>query len=77
LNIASARCNTFGPHTTVHARAKTSTISLQLAIAIVTAAFKAGAQVIITANLKDFSPLPDGIEAQSPDEFLQPVRPRS
>jgi hypothetical protein len=31
---------------------------------------KAGAQVIITANLKDFTPLPDGIEAQSPDEFL-------
>jgi hypothetical protein len=22
LNIASARCNTIGPHTTVHARAK-------------------------------------------------------
>ncbi len=34
------------------------------------AAVKAGAQVITTANLKDFAPLPDGIEAQSPDEFL-------
>jgi hypothetical protein len=33
---------------------------------VVAAAVKAGAQVITTANLKDFSPLPDGIEAQSP-----------
>jgi hypothetical protein len=31
---------------------------------------KAGAEVIATANLKDFDPLPDGLEAQSPDEFL-------
>ena len=37
---------------------------------VVAAAVKAGAQVVTTANLKDFSPLPDGIEAQSPDEFL-------
>ena len=37
---------------------------------VVAAAVETGAQVIITANLKDFAPLPDGIEAQSPDEFL-------
>jgi len=37
---------------------------------VVAAAVKAGAQVITSANLKDFAPLPDGIEAQSPDEFL-------
>ncbi|GEM_PF-57395 len=37
---------------------------------VVAAAVKAGAQVITTSNLKDFVPLPDGIEAQSPDEFL-------
>jgi predicted nucleic acid-binding protein len=37
---------------------------------VVAAAVKASAQVITTANLKDFTPLPDGIEAQSPDEFL-------
>jgi hypothetical protein len=37
---------------------------------VVAAAVKAGAQVIATLNLRDFSPLPDGIEAQSPDEFL-------
>ena len=30
----------------------------------------AGAQVITTSNLKHFVPLPAGIEAQSPDEFL-------
>lgn len=33
-------------------------------------AVKAGAQVVTTANLKDFKPLPDGIEPQAPDEFL-------
>ncbi|MCA9626421.1 MAG: PIN domain-containing protein [Myxococcales bacterium] len=33
-------------------------------------AVKAGAQVIVTSNLRDFKLLPDGIEAQSPDEFL-------
>jgi predicted nucleic acid-binding protein len=37
---------------------------------VVAAAVKAGAQVIVTSNLKDFRDLPDGIEAQSPDEFL-------
>lgn len=37
---------------------------------VVAAAVKAGAQVIATANLKDFATLPDGIEAQSPDSFL-------
>ncbi len=37
---------------------------------VVAVAVKAGAQVVTTANLKDFKPLPDGIEAQSPDEFL-------
>lgn len=31
---------------------------------------KAGAQVITTSNLKDFGLLPEGLEAQSPDEFL-------
>lgn len=29
-----------------------------------------GAQVIVTNNLKDFRVLPDGLEAQSPDDFL-------
>jgi predicted nucleic acid-binding protein len=33
-------------------------------------AVKAGAQVIVTCNLRDFASVPDGIEAQSPDEFL-------
>ena len=37
---------------------------------MVAAALKAGAQVVTTSNLRDFTPLPDGIEAQSPDEFL-------
>lgn len=37
---------------------------------VVAAAVKTGAQVVTTSNLKDFKPLPDGIEAQSPDEFL-------
>ena len=37
---------------------------------VVAAAVKAGAQVIATANLKDFKRLPEGLEAQSPDEFL-------
>ncbi len=37
---------------------------------VVAAAVKSGAQVIATSNLKDFAPLPDGLEAQSPDEFL-------
>jgi predicted nucleic acid-binding protein len=37
---------------------------------VVAAAVKAGAQVVTTANLKDFKLLPEGLEAQSPDEFL-------
>jgi hypothetical protein len=37
---------------------------------VAAAAVKAGAQVIVTANLKDFRELPEGIEAQSPDDFL-------
>lgn len=37
---------------------------------VVAAAVKANAQVIVTANLKDFSDLPEGVEAQSPDAFL-------
>jgi len=37
---------------------------------VVAAAVKAGAQVITTSNLKDFTELPEGVEAQSPDEFL-------
>ncbi|MBP8805257.1 MAG: PIN domain-containing protein [Kofleriaceae bacterium] len=37
---------------------------------VVATAVKAGAQVITTSNLKDFAPLPEGLEAQSPDEFL-------
>jgi predicted nucleic acid-binding protein len=37
---------------------------------VAAAAIKAGAQVIVTSNLKDFQNLPGGVEAQSPDEFL-------
>jgi hypothetical protein len=37
---------------------------------VVATAVKAGAQVITTANPKDFIPLPEGLEAQSPDDFL-------
>ena len=37
---------------------------------VAAAAVKSGAQVIVTMNLKDFQVLPEGIEAQSPDEFL-------
>lgn len=37
---------------------------------VVAAAVKAGAQVIVTSNVKDFECLPEGIEAQSPDVFL-------
>jgi predicted nucleic acid-binding protein len=37
---------------------------------VVAAAVVAGAQVIVTSNLRDFHPLPEGIEAQSPDDFL-------
>ena len=37
---------------------------------VAAAAVKAGAEVIVTNNLKDFRDLPPGIEAQSPDTFL-------
>jgi predicted nucleic acid-binding protein len=37
---------------------------------VAAAALKAGAQVIVTANVVDFRDLPDGVEAQHPDEFL-------
>jgi len=37
---------------------------------VAAAAVKAGAQVIVTANTKDFASLPDGLTAQSPDTFL-------
>lgn len=37
---------------------------------VAAAAVKAGAQVIVTANVRDFVDLPDGIEAQHPDQFL-------
>lgn len=37
---------------------------------VVAVAVKAGAQVIVTANIPDFQELPSGIEAQTPDTFL-------
>ena len=37
---------------------------------VAAAALKTGAQVIVTANLRDFRPLPEGIEAPDPDRFL-------
>jgi predicted nucleic acid-binding protein len=37
---------------------------------VVAAAIKAGAQVIVTNNLRDFQDLPDGVEVQSADQFL-------
>jgi hypothetical protein len=37
---------------------------------VAAAAVKCGAQVTVTSNLKHFSHLPDGLEAQSPDAFL-------
>jgi predicted nucleic acid-binding protein len=37
---------------------------------VTAAAVKAGAQVIVTSNKRDFHDLPTGIDAQSPDEFL-------
>lgn len=47
---------------------------------VVAAAVKAGAQLIVTSNVKDFYDLPEGMEAQNPDTFmcnlfeLDPVR---
>lgn len=38
---------------------------------VTAAAVKAGAQVIVTQNLRDFAHLPDGLEARSPDDFLE------
>jgi predicted nucleic acid-binding protein len=37
---------------------------------VAAAALNAGARVIVTFDLDDFQRLPDGYEAQSPDEFL-------
>jgi hypothetical protein len=37
---------------------------------VAAAALKAAAQVIVTSNVRDFKNLPEGIEAQTPDEFL-------
>lgn len=37
---------------------------------VAAAALKIGAQVIVTSNMRDFKKLPEGIEAQTPDEFL-------
>jgi hypothetical protein len=37
---------------------------------VAAAALKAGAQVIVTFNVRDFKQLPEGIEAQTPDTFL-------
>jgi len=37
---------------------------------VAAAAVKAGAQVVVTENIRDFSAMPDGIEAQTADEFL-------
>ena len=37
---------------------------------VVAAAVKAGAQVIVTNNVRDFRDLPEGVEVQSADEFL-------
>lgn len=40
---------------------------------VAAAAVRAAAQVIVTFNLKDFRDLPEGIEAQSPSDFLTHV----
>ncbi len=37
---------------------------------VAAAAVRAGAQVIVTTNLRDFAQMPKGIESQSPDDFL-------
>jgi len=38
---------------------------------VAAAAMRAGAQSIVTMNIKDFSKLPEGIEALGPDDFLR------
>ncbi len=38
---------------------------------VAAAAVKAGAQLIVKINLKDFASLPEDLEAQSPDDFLE------
>ena len=38
---------------------------------VAAAAVKTGAQVIVTNNLKDFAELPEGLDVQSPDDFLE------
>lgn len=38
---------------------------------VAAAAVKAGAHVIVTSNIKDFAPLPEGLEALPPDAFLE------
>lgn len=37
---------------------------------VVAAALKGNASIIVTGNLRDFHPLPSGVTAQSPDDFL-------
>lgn len=37
---------------------------------VVAVAVRAGAELIVTGNLRDFRPLPDGIEAKRPGAFL-------
>lgn len=37
---------------------------------VAAAAVKAGAQVIVTSNIRDFHHLPSGIDVQTPDDFL-------
>jgi RNase P/RNase MRP subunit p30 len=37
---------------------------------IAAVAVKAGAQVIVTSNTRDFYDLPSGIDVQTPDDFL-------
>ncbi|MCB9507056.1 MAG: PIN domain-containing protein [Myxococcales bacterium] len=33
-------------------------------------AVKAGAKLVVTRNLRDFEPMPDGVEVRGPDDFL-------